>query len=45
MAAKIKAASIATKAGTDMVITNGNNIDNIYKIIHGENVGHCFLGA
>lgn len=45
MAAKIKAASIATKAGTDMVITNGNNIDNIYKIIHGENVGTLFLGS
>jgi len=44
MAAKIIAAKTATASGADMVITNGNNIDNIYKIIHGENVGTLFLG-
>lgn len=43
MAAKIAAAKIATNAGADMVITNGSNLDNIGKILRGENVGTLFL--
>lgn len=42
MSAKIAAARIATDSGADMVITNGNDIDNIYKILDGENVGTLF---
>lgn len=43
MAAKIVAAMIATNAGTDMVITNGNNIDNIVSIMRGDDVGTLFI--
>ena len=43
MAAKIVAAQIATHSGADMVITNGNDLDNIRKILDGENVGTLFL--
>ncbi|MGN0318827.1 MAG: glutamate 5-kinase [Lachnospira sp.] len=43
MAAKIVAAKIATNAGVDMVITNGNNIDNIVAIMKGENIGTLFI--
>lgn len=42
MAAKIAAAKIATDSGADMVIANGNDIDNIYRILEGENVGTFF---
>lgn len=43
MAAKINAAKIATEGGIPLVITNGNNIDNIKAIIDGEEVGTYFL--
>lgn len=43
MAAKIAAARIATNAGADMVITNGKDLDNIGRILRGENVGTLFL--
>ncbi len=43
MASKIMAAQIANNSGTDMVITNGNNINNIYKIMHGSDVGTLFI--
>ena len=42
MSTKIIAARIATKAGADMVIANGNDIENISKIISGENIGTLF---
>lgn len=42
MAAKIAAARIATDSGADMVIANGNNIDNIYRILDGKSVGTLF---
>lgn len=42
MAAKIAAARIATDSGADMVITNGNDINNIYRILDGKNVGTLF---
>lgn len=43
MAAKIAAAKIATHSGADMIITNGENLDNIGRILKGENVGTLFL--
>lgn len=43
MAAKIVAAQIATHSGADMVITNGNDLDNIRRILNGDNVGTLFL--
>ncbi len=42
MAAKIAAAKIATDSGADMVIANGNDIDNIYAILSGKSVGTLF---
>lgn len=42
MTAKLIAAQIANNGGADMVITNGNNIDNIQKVIGGENIGTLF---
>ena len=43
MSAKLVAAQIATYSGTDMVITNGNDVTNISRIIKGENTGTLFL--
>ncbi len=42
MATKMMAAKIATSAGADMVIANGNDFHNIHKIIEGKNVGTIF---
>lgn len=42
-ATKIKAARIATGAGIPVVITNGDNPTNIYKVLNGENIGTTFL--
>lgn len=43
MSAKIAAAKIATDSGADMVISNGNDLNNIYRIIDGEKCGTLFL--
>lgn len=43
MSTKIAAARIATNANTDMVIISGDDIDNIERVINGENVGTLFL--
>lgn len=43
MSAKIAAATIATSAGADMIISNGNDIENISRIMSGENVGTLFV--
>lgn len=43
MAAKLAAAKIATDSGADMVISNGNDLLNIYKIINGEKCGTLFM--
>lgn len=43
MSAKIAAAKIATDSGADMVISNGNDLNNIYRIIAGEKCGTLFL--
>ena len=42
MNAKLKAIEIATMSGTDVVITNGNKITNITKIINDEKIGTFF---
>lgn len=43
MATKINAGKIATEAGIDMVIMNGNNPDNLYKLFNNEPVGTIFV--
>ncbi len=43
MATKLHAAQIATEAGIDMVIANGANPDNLYRIVDGEAVGTRFI--
>lgn len=43
MAAKLEAARIATDSGADMVITNGEDVTNLEKIMAGEHVGTLFL--
>ncbi|KIR01876.1 Glutamate 5-kinase [Lachnospiraceae bacterium TWA4] len=43
MAAKLAAAQIATDSGADMVIANGNDVENIYRITDGLECGTLFL--
>ena len=42
MRTKLKAADIVCPYGIDMVITNGENPENLYKIVNGEQVGTLF---
>ncbi|MEG1441127.1 MAG: glutamate 5-kinase, partial [Oscillospiraceae bacterium] len=42
MRTKLKAAEIVTAANIGMVITNGQNPENLYEIIKGEHVGTLF---
>ena len=42
MTTKLNAAEIAMAAGVEMVIANGSNMDAIYDIINGEDVGTRF---
>ena len=44
MATKLTAAIIATAAGTDMVIANGNDFHNIHRIVEGKSCGTLFVG-
>lgn len=44
MATKLKAAQIATDAGVDMVITNGENPEKLYDLFDGKAVGTRFVG-
>ena len=44
MATKLKAAQLATDAGIDMVITNGENPENLYDLLEGKPVGTRFVG-
>ena len=43
MAAKLAAAQIATDSGSDMVIANADQVDVIYQIMEGKDVGTLFL--
>ena len=45
MATKLSAAAIAMEAGCDMVITNGAQMENLYSIAAGREVGTRFLAA
>ena len=44
MATKLKAAQIATEAGVDMVITNGETPEKLYDLFDGKAVGTKFVG-
>ncbi len=44
MVTKINAAEIVGEKGIDMIITNGSNPENLYKIINGEQIGTRFKG-
>ncbi len=44
MATKLKAAQIATDAGIDMVIANGESPENMYALLEGKNIGTRFMG-
>ena len=43
MVTKLNAAKLCMSKGTDMVITNGNDIFNLYNILEGEPVGTLFV--
>ena len=43
MSAKLTAAQMATDAGVDMVIANGDDMEHIYQIVEGESCGTLFL--
>ena len=43
MITKLTAAQISTESGADMIITNANDINNIHKILQGENIGTLFV--
>lgn len=45
MMTKLFAARIAMDAGTDMIIANGNDFENIHRIMDGEEIGTIFRGA
>ncbi|MDE5792875.1 MAG: glutamate 5-kinase, partial [Oscillospiraceae bacterium] len=42
MATKITAAKIATTAGVDMIIMNGRNPEDLYRLFDGEQIGTYF---
>ena len=44
MATKLSAAAIAMEAGCDMVITNGDDMENLYGIVEGKDIGTRFIG-
>lgn len=43
MATKLSAAKIANASGADMVITNGDDVQNINRVISGEEIGTLFM--
>ena len=43
MVTKLDAAEIATNAGIHMVIANGNNMDALYDLLDGKQVGTLFV--
>ena len=44
MATKLKAAQLATAAGMDMVIANGEHPESLYALLEGKTVGTRFIG-
>ena len=45
MSTKLEAADIAIHSGIDMVITNANDVENIIRVISGENIGTFFKAS
>ena len=45
MTTKLNAAAVATGAGCDMIITNGNRVDDLYRIVEGYPIGTRFISA
>ena len=45
MATKLRAAKMVTAQGCDMVITNGERVEDLYRIVRGEAVGTRFAGT
>ena len=45
MATKLSAARIAMAAGCDMVITNGERMENLYGIVEGQDIGTRFIAS
>lgn len=45
MTTKLSAAHIAMDAGFDMVITNGEHMENLYGIVDGEQIGTRFIAS
>ena len=43
MITKLQAAQIATEAGIDTIVMNGQEPDNIYKVLEGHQVGTFFV--
>ncbi|MBP3360141.1 MAG: glutamate 5-kinase [Clostridia bacterium] len=43
MITKLDAAELATDAGINMIIANGNNVDSLYDILDGKQVGTLFV--
>lgn len=44
MATKLRAAQIATEAGIDMIITNGEHPEKLYDLFEGKEIGTRFVG-
>ncbi len=44
MVTKLKAAKIATKAGVNVVLTNGSHPEAVMSIINGDDIGTVFVG-
>ena len=44
MSAKLHAATVATNSGAHMIITNGNDVSSIHKIMEGREYGTLFVG-
>lgn len=44
MKTKLKAAELVCENGIDMIITNGSQPENLYKVVEGETVGTLFKG-
>ena len=45
MQTKLHAAKIATEAGIDMIITNGQRPEDLYNIVAGEAIGTRFMAG
>jgi glutamate 5-kinase len=43
MATKLSAAKLATEAGIPMIIANGEDLNNIHRIMNGKPIGTLFL--